>query len=568
MRAKVISFAVLGAAACADLQESTTEHVATVASELSVDQAANSGCSTKSVEGLTKQIIAQADCLTPGSFVEVPKRPNMTYGSAVVPFMEQPARDALLKAVDANKNTSLTINSMLRSVAQQYLLYRWYVNGQCSIGLAAKPGTSNHETGLAIDVQNYTTWKPLLTNAGFTWLGANDPVHFDYSGPGAVSQAKIGVQAFQELWNKNHPNDLIAEDGLYGPQTEARLKQAPAEGFAVGPDPSCGMSGSGGSGAGGSGAGGSGSGAGGDNSLNIPATIEASFADAKDTYSDGPSKGVPDLLQGRSYELVITVTNTGDTDVASLEVAVALPPSLSSGGSDAANVTIGPVAAGKQGTGKLKLDAVAYSVLDVAPQEIGLSTATANATAKVDVYSERRWEFDGERLEGWTSSQKLGVTSNGDAQAEVFDGELVGAGAAGDLALTSPPIAVTTAGLGSVTLLARRSGDSGGKAQLYFNDAAIALDLPADGDLHEITIAESELPPKVTSIRFVPFEGGTAKSASASLAHVRLGEELAIPADDAAGCTCSTSSKGGGLGLLAMAAFGGTALSLARRRRR
>jgi hypothetical protein len=36
---------------------------------------------------------------------------------------------------------------MLRTVAQQYLLYTWYQNGQCGIGLAAKLGNSNHETG-------------------------------------------------------------------------------------------------------------------------------------------------------------------------------------------------------------------------------------------------------------------------------------------------------------------------------------------------------------------------------------------------------------------------------------
>ena len=38
--------------------------------------------------------------------------------------------------------TKMTINSMLRTVAQQYLLYHWYQAGQCSISLAATPGTS------------------------------------------------------------------------------------------------------------------------------------------------------------------------------------------------------------------------------------------------------------------------------------------------------------------------------------------------------------------------------------------------------------------------------------------
>src|SRR6185503_17636884 len=40
--------------------------------------------------------------------------------------------------------------------------------------------------------------------------------------------------AFQRLWNRNHPTDKIAEDGAYGPQTEARLRQSPATGFTTG----------------------------------------------------------------------------------------------------------------------------------------------------------------------------------------------------------------------------------------------------------------------------------------------------------------------------------------------
>ncbi|MGE3767260.1 MAG: hypothetical protein AB7L94_33715, partial [Kofleriaceae bacterium] len=36
------------------------------------------------------------------------------------------------------------------------------------------------------------------------------------------------------LWNKNAPDDPIAEDGDYGPATEERVKRAPAEGFGVG----------------------------------------------------------------------------------------------------------------------------------------------------------------------------------------------------------------------------------------------------------------------------------------------------------------------------------------------
>ena len=43
------------------------------------------------------------------------------------------------------------------------------------------------------------------------------------------------IRAFQQLWNKNNPSDKIVEDGRYSPVTEQRLKQAPADGFKLGP---------------------------------------------------------------------------------------------------------------------------------------------------------------------------------------------------------------------------------------------------------------------------------------------------------------------------------------------
>ncbi|NIS33710.1 MAG: hypothetical protein GWO04_28795, partial [Actinobacteria bacterium] len=119
---------------------------------------------------------------------------------------------------------------------------RWYRAGRCGISLAASPGRSNHESGLAVDVSDYSSWRSRLEAQGFRWLGSSDPVHFDYVGGGTTDLSGLSVLAFQRLWNRNHPDDPITEDGLYGPQTEARLAMAPAEGFATGavcdtPDP-------------------------------------------------------------------------------------------------------------------------------------------------------------------------------------------------------------------------------------------------------------------------------------------------------------------------------------------
>jgi N-acetylmuramoyl-L-alanine amidase len=43
------------------------------------------------------------------------------------------------------------------------------------------------------------------------------------------------ILAFQKLWNKNHPNSKIDEDGKFGPNTEAALNKSPSMGFAIAP---------------------------------------------------------------------------------------------------------------------------------------------------------------------------------------------------------------------------------------------------------------------------------------------------------------------------------------------
>jgi MYXO-CTERM domain-containing protein len=200
---------------------------------LNVDEiAAAGGCSTAAVRGLSEQILAVVNCAQPGIYAAVPTRPNLSLGSAVFPYLETPARDALVATLDAHPGTTMNVTSMLRSVVAQYLLYYWYQHGQCGITAAAAPGSSNHESGLALDVSNYSTWQTALETNSFTWYGSGDVVHFTYTGPGSVDLRADSVLAFQRLWNYNHPADQIAEDGAYGPQTGTRIGQSPQDGFA------------------------------------------------------------------------------------------------------------------------------------------------------------------------------------------------------------------------------------------------------------------------------------------------------------------------------------------------
>lgn len=168
--------------------------------------------------------------MNPGSLVALEAGGNLVFSSnAVLPYMSLKAKNDLL-AVAATR--TVQVNSGFRTVAQQYLLYRWYQLGRCGITAAATPGRSNHQSGRAVDLANYSSVITSMANRGWKRTVPGDPVHFDHlSSPDIRGR---DVKAFQRLWNRNNPNDKITEDGVYGPQTEARLKQAPATGFAVG----------------------------------------------------------------------------------------------------------------------------------------------------------------------------------------------------------------------------------------------------------------------------------------------------------------------------------------------
>ncbi len=199
----------------------------------SVATAVNQSCTTTSVKGLATQLVEEIQCLRPATFVRIDNAPGFALGAAVFPYLQTNAAKNLLAAQKA-RGTTMSINSALRTLPQQYLLYRWYQTGQCGIGLAASPGTSNHEGAIAVDVDDNAGWRSAMIGSGFSWLGASDPVHYDFTAGGTVDLRGLSVEAFQRLWNRNNPTDTIAEDGSYGAITEARLAQAPSGGFAKG----------------------------------------------------------------------------------------------------------------------------------------------------------------------------------------------------------------------------------------------------------------------------------------------------------------------------------------------
>ncbi len=211
-----------------------TSRAALVATD-PVSAAVAQSCATNAVAGLSTQLVDEIQCLRPGTLKRIDGIQGLTLGSSVFPYLQAPAADALV-ATQKARGVTMSINSALRSLAQQYLLYRWYKTGRCGIGLAASPGKSNHESALAVDINDNTSWRTTMAAKELRWLGAGDPVHFDYIGAGRVELRGLSVLAFQRLWNRNHPEDKIAEDSDYGATTEERLAKSPVGGFVKGAD--------------------------------------------------------------------------------------------------------------------------------------------------------------------------------------------------------------------------------------------------------------------------------------------------------------------------------------------
>ncbi|CAF0823461.1 unnamed protein product [Brachionus calyciflorus] len=189
------------------------------------------GCNTGLTGGLATQLVNKMNQIKPGFMSSLSGLTRVSLGSATVkvPYAQSQTITAIKNAVAARPGVTLYINSALRTLPQQLLLYRWYLAGKCGITLAAKPGASPHESGYGIDIDDYNGWKPYLQTYGCSWQGTSDVVHFNCPG---VALGTTSVLAFQRLWNCNNPTDLLSEDGLYGPQTEARVLRSPANGFA------------------------------------------------------------------------------------------------------------------------------------------------------------------------------------------------------------------------------------------------------------------------------------------------------------------------------------------------
>jgi GH24 family phage-related lysozyme (muramidase) len=191
-------------------------------------------CDTGQVRGLSQQIIAVMNSIVPNALVNFDDLNVDVRGNQINPFLQPAAKESLRLAI-SERGTKLVVNSAYRTIVQQYIIRRQFELGICGIPAAARPGLSNHESGLALDVEDPDRWQPFFGRHNWIRLGAFDPPHYDYKFPAATRRdiSTIGIKAFQQLWNQHNPDDIIAEDGIFGPATASRLERSPADGFQV-----------------------------------------------------------------------------------------------------------------------------------------------------------------------------------------------------------------------------------------------------------------------------------------------------------------------------------------------
>lgn len=195
------------------------------------------GCpSTTIIRGLNDQILAEFNVVAPGKLIRIDDlNVSLSTAAAAVPFVGGPTAKARLKAAIDSRGVRLSINSGYRTFAQQFLLFRLKHLGGCNPNPVARPGTSNHESGLALDINEPLTWKPFLEAQGWRHFGSRDLPHYDFVA-GGTDLRSLGIKAFQSLWNKHNSGDPLVVDGSLGTnwqnsETIKRLMKTPINGF-------------------------------------------------------------------------------------------------------------------------------------------------------------------------------------------------------------------------------------------------------------------------------------------------------------------------------------------------
>lgn len=107
--------------------------------------------------------------------------------------------NAVVKAAEeynATTGNKIQLNSAKRDTEKQKELYAAWIAGGKQGMPVAKPGTSLHEKGLAVDIQNYNDPAAVaaMNRQGLQQKVPNDPVHFSFDGGGVLQGPESGYK--------------------------------------------------------------------------------------------------------------------------------------------------------------------------------------------------------------------------------------------------------------------------------------------------------------------------------------------------------------------------------------
>ena len=192
------------------------------------------------IDGLGHQLVEEVICMddTYLQFYEPCEEPGCIRADGPQPLAIRPEVIEALNAAALSLDDYISISAGYRDVAMQYYS-RWYKENCRSSFAAAVPGSSNHQGGRAIDVSFPSFWNDTLLEHGFEHPIPNDTPHYELVGDAQFREESAALQslsvlAFQRLWNRNYPEDLLDEDGVYGATTKTALGNSPVEGFPAG----------------------------------------------------------------------------------------------------------------------------------------------------------------------------------------------------------------------------------------------------------------------------------------------------------------------------------------------
>ena len=108
---------------------------------------ANNGCSTSGLGPLNDQIVGlllpAVNNETETNLVSCGDIPRLRIaGNSTIPLLQPEARESLRRVIEA-KAKELNLVHAYRTVAQQFVLRQWKINGKCGITSARNPGTSS-----------------------------------------------------------------------------------------------------------------------------------------------------------------------------------------------------------------------------------------------------------------------------------------------------------------------------------------------------------------------------------------------------------------------------------------